>query len=197
MKSYCVRLRRSRSAATSTRVRLSLTCNRLLRPAIRRSRVPLRVDAKPQDDKETATASLAQQELAGRMLLTRRQLMERVEKSLRPLFRGQMLQVLIGVALIAARSAVLGSKYADSASRCERSHFARVRRDRDISSVARLHENPKNRLLEIRCRHSQQTRQPAIRLPACRCHHRIYLVADVDSRCRCLWLRRRATSETL
>ena len=34
------------------------------------------------------------------MLLTRRQLMERVEKSLRPLFRGQMLQVLIGVALI-------------------------------------------------------------------------------------------------
>ena len=35
------------------------------------------------------------------MLLTRRQLMERVEKSLRPLFRGQVLQVLIGVALIA------------------------------------------------------------------------------------------------
>ena len=57
-------------------------------------------DAKPQDDQETATASLAQQELAGRMLLTRRQLMERVEKSLRPLFRGQMLQVLIGIALI-------------------------------------------------------------------------------------------------
>lgn len=34
------------------------------------------------------------------MLLTRRQLMERVENSLRPLFRGQMVQVLIGVALI-------------------------------------------------------------------------------------------------
>ncbi len=34
------------------------------------------------------------------MLLTRRQLMERVEKSLRPLFRGQVLQVLIGIALI-------------------------------------------------------------------------------------------------
>jgi serine/threonine protein kinase len=53
-----------------------------------------------QADKENATASLAQQELAGRMLLTRRQLMERVEKSLQPLFRGQMLQLLIGVALI-------------------------------------------------------------------------------------------------
>ena len=35
------------------------------------------------------------------MLLTRRQLMERVESSLRPLFRGQMLQVLVGIALIA------------------------------------------------------------------------------------------------
>ena len=34
------------------------------------------------------------------MLLTRRQLMERVEKSLLPLFRGQLLQLLIGVALI-------------------------------------------------------------------------------------------------
>ena len=34
------------------------------------------------------------------MLLTRRQLMERVEKSLRPLFRGQLLQVLIGIGLI-------------------------------------------------------------------------------------------------
>lgn len=58
-------------------------------------------DAQSLDDQATATANLAQQELAGRMLLTRRQLMERVEKSLRPLFRGQMLQVLIGVALIA------------------------------------------------------------------------------------------------
>ncbi|TWT80361.1 Serine/threonine-protein kinase PknB [Planctomycetes bacterium CA13] len=52
------------------------------------------------DDKETDAVSLAQQELAGRMLLTRRQLMARVENSLRPLFRGQMLQVLIGIALI-------------------------------------------------------------------------------------------------
>jgi serine/threonine-protein kinase len=55
---------------------------------------------KPGDEEDTATASLAQQELAGRMLLTRRQLMERVEKSLRPLFRGQVLQVLVGVAII-------------------------------------------------------------------------------------------------
>ncbi len=57
-------------------------------------------DTRPQVDKETSTASLAQQELAGRMLLTRRQLMERVEKSLRPLFNGQLLQILLGIALI-------------------------------------------------------------------------------------------------
>ncbi len=44
--------------------------------------------------------SLHQQELAGRMLLTRRQLMERVASSLRPLFRGQVIQILIGVAII-------------------------------------------------------------------------------------------------
>ncbi len=56
-------------------------------------------DADPQSE-AVATASLQQQELAGRLLLTRRQLMERVEKSLRPLFRGQILQILIGVALI-------------------------------------------------------------------------------------------------
>ena len=57
--------------------------------------------AQPQNDVMAAPGNLAQQELAGRMLLTRRQLMERVENSLRPLFRGQILQVLIGVALIA------------------------------------------------------------------------------------------------
>ncbi len=44
--------------------------------------------------------TLEQQELAGRLLLTRRQLMDRVEESLRPLIRRQLLQVLIGVALI-------------------------------------------------------------------------------------------------
>ncbi|MGB7346327.1 MAG: serine/threonine-protein kinase [Pirellulaceae bacterium] len=45
-------------------------------------------------------ASLEQQEMAGRMLLTRRQLMQRVQNSLRPLVRWQMLQILIGVAMI-------------------------------------------------------------------------------------------------
>lgn len=47
------------------------------------------------------TMSLQEQELAGRMILTRRQLMERVENSLRPLFRAQILLILIGVAFIA------------------------------------------------------------------------------------------------
>ncbi|MDE0831345.1 MAG: serine/threonine-protein kinase, partial [Vicinamibacterales bacterium] len=47
-----------------------------------------------------AAASLQHHELAGRLLLTRRQLMERVKNSLRPLFRWQILQILIGVALI-------------------------------------------------------------------------------------------------
>ena len=49
----------------------------------------------------STTATLEQQELAGRFLLTRRQLMDRVELSLRPLFRGQLVQVLMGIALIA------------------------------------------------------------------------------------------------
>lgn len=48
---------------------------------------------------QTST-TLEQQDLAGRLLLTRRQLMDRVEKSLRPLFRGQLIQIVIGVALI-------------------------------------------------------------------------------------------------
>ena len=43
---------------------------------------------------------MEQQELAGRLLLTRRQLMSRVESSLRPLYRGQIIQIIIGVALI-------------------------------------------------------------------------------------------------
>ena len=51
-------------------------------------------------EEASATASLAQQELAGRMLLTRRRLMDRVERSLRPLFRGQLIQMLVGIALI-------------------------------------------------------------------------------------------------
>ncbi|GAA5505247.1 serine/threonine-protein kinase [Novipirellula caenicola] len=49
---------------------------------------------------QDASATLEQQELAGRLLLTRRQLMDRVERSLRPLFQWQLLQVFVGVALI-------------------------------------------------------------------------------------------------
>jgi len=56
-------------------------------------------DAKRRPESQKA-ASPEQQELAGRLLLTRRQLMARVENSLRPLFSGQLLQMLIGVALI-------------------------------------------------------------------------------------------------
>lgn len=54
------------------------------------------------DGTEQATpATLEQQALAGQLLLTRRNLMERVEDSLRPLFRWQLLQVLMGVLLVA------------------------------------------------------------------------------------------------
>lgn len=56
-------------------------------------------DESPRSDGDPTTEQLAQEELAGRMLLTRHQLMGRVEHSLQPLFRGQVLQVLIGVAL--------------------------------------------------------------------------------------------------
>ncbi|QEG40878.1 serine/threonine protein kinase [Roseimaritima ulvae] len=45
--------------------------------------------------------SEADQELAGRLLLTRRDLMGQVEASLRPLFRWQLLQILVGVGLVA------------------------------------------------------------------------------------------------
>lgn len=43
---------------------------------------------------------LAQQELAARLLLTRRELLVCVERSLRPLFHGQILQIIAGIALI-------------------------------------------------------------------------------------------------
>ena len=49
---------------------------------------------------QATPATLEQQDLAGRLLLTRRQLMARVEESLRPLFRGKKIQIVIGVALI-------------------------------------------------------------------------------------------------
>ncbi|MEW4528361.1 serine/threonine-protein kinase [Maioricimonas sp. JC845] len=45
--------------------------------------------------------SLEQQELAGRLVLTRRQLMERVESALRPLFLWHAVQIVIGGALVA------------------------------------------------------------------------------------------------
>ena len=48
-----------------------------------------------------STASLQQQELAARLLLSRRELMGRVRDSLRPLFRGQIIQILFGVCFIA------------------------------------------------------------------------------------------------
>ncbi len=50
---------------------------------------------------ESNVASLERQELAGRLLLVRRELMGRVEKSLRPLFWGQIVQMLLGIAFIA------------------------------------------------------------------------------------------------
>ncbi|EMI40734.1 serine/threonine-protein kinase [Rhodopirellula sp. SWK7] len=61
------------------------------------------VDSGPSSDvakTHDSSASRQQQELAGRLLLTRRQLMDRVEGSLRPLFRWQLLQVIVGIALI-------------------------------------------------------------------------------------------------
>jgi serine/threonine-protein kinase len=51
-------------------------------------------------DRQSGTASLEQQELAGRLLLTRRQLMGRVKNSLQPLFNGQMIQVVFGIVFI-------------------------------------------------------------------------------------------------
>lgn len=52
-------------------------------------------------DRNTNVTSREQQELAGRLLLTRRQLLDRVAAALRPLFRWQLLQVVFGVAMIA------------------------------------------------------------------------------------------------
>jgi serine/threonine-protein kinase len=47
------------------------------------------------------SASLQQQETAARLLLSRRELMDRVRSSLRPLRRGHVIQIFIGIALIA------------------------------------------------------------------------------------------------
>ena len=57
-------------------------------------------EAEPVGTERATRTTLEQQELAGRLLLTRRQLMERIKESLRPLNRGQLLQVLIGVAIL-------------------------------------------------------------------------------------------------
>jgi serine/threonine protein kinase len=54
----------------------------------------------PETSQKVGAVSLEQQELAGRMLLTRRQLMQRVENSLQPLYRGQFVQILFGILLI-------------------------------------------------------------------------------------------------
>ena len=45
--------------------------------------------------------SLQQQELAARLLVSRRELMDRVQASLRPLFRWQVLQLLLGILFVA------------------------------------------------------------------------------------------------
>lgn len=50
---------------------------------------------------QAESTSLEQQELAGRLLLTRAQLMQSIQDSLRPLMRWQVVQILIGVLLIA------------------------------------------------------------------------------------------------
>ena len=47
-----------------------------------------------------AASSVEEQELAGRLLLTRRQLLDRVAGALQPLFRWQLVQILFGVTLI-------------------------------------------------------------------------------------------------
>ncbi|MEN1679719.1 MAG: serine/threonine-protein kinase [Planctomycetota bacterium] len=57
-------------------------------------------EASAPSSQSVSTMELAQQEIAGRMLLTRSQLMDRVKGSLRPLFGWQVLLILVGVALI-------------------------------------------------------------------------------------------------
>lgn len=49
----------------------------------------------------SSSPTVEDQEVAARLLLTRRQLMDRVRDSLRPLFRGEIIQVLIGILIIA------------------------------------------------------------------------------------------------
>ena len=58
-------------------------------------------DASAPAGQSLSTADLEQQEIAGRMLLTRTQLMDRIKNSLRPLFRWQLVVILVGIALVA------------------------------------------------------------------------------------------------
>lgn len=71
-------------------------------PSLAPTMVPGEVDRRPGSASaaSASTASLQQQELAARMLLTRRELMDRIRASLRPLFRGQLIQIVIGVLII-------------------------------------------------------------------------------------------------
>ncbi|KAA5545607.1 serine/threonine protein kinase [Roseiconus nitratireducens] len=57
-------------------------------------------DTAAESSSPSSDASLQHQELAARLLLTRRELMERVRRSLRPLLRGQLVQILIGCLIV-------------------------------------------------------------------------------------------------
>ena len=57
-------------------------------------------DETPESIDRTSPATVQQQELAARLLLSRRQLMDRVRESLRPLFRGHIFQIFIGIAIV-------------------------------------------------------------------------------------------------
>lgn len=57
-------------------------------------------DARPEGTEPTPNTALQQQELAARLLLSRRQLMDRVRESLRPLLRGHIIQIFIGIGIV-------------------------------------------------------------------------------------------------
>lgn len=57
-------------------------------------------DARPEGTEPTPNTTLQQQELAARLLLSRRQLMDRVRESLRPLLRGHIIQIFIGIGIV-------------------------------------------------------------------------------------------------
>ena len=74
--------------------------------------------------------NVQQQETAARLLVSRRELMDRVKNSLRPLRRGQIIQVMIGIFAYRAWSSVLGEKHRHSPQIGLRFNFARLRRHR-------------------------------------------------------------------